>query len=155
MNVSKSWTSDVRASSICVNTYMWFSNVFNWGLPYLDHAWTTEPSFARPARSDQDRDHKPKIYTKRNRETCDTAETCDLYASFELLRIPEYRYHNIQIFYTVLSGGIIVQRCICAIPMQSVLAVYLFFVCLYMKRFRVLLIVRPVLQSFPTESYVR
>jgi hypothetical protein len=63
--------------------------------------------------------------------------------------------HSIQIFYTVLSGGIMVQRCICAIPMQSIFALYLFFVCLYMKRFRVLLTVRPILPFPSAESNIR
>jgi hypothetical protein len=64
--------------------------------------------------------------------------------SFEMVQILNTKRRTIQIFYSVLSGDIVVQKCIYAVPMQFACAIYLFLVCLYMKRFRVLLIVRLV-----------
>jgi hypothetical protein len=72
-----------------------------------------------------------------------------------MLQILNIKRRTIQIFYSVLSSGIVVQRCIYAVPMQFARAIYLFLVCLYMKRFRVLLVVRLLFVDLPrpTRTY--
>lgn len=104
--------------------------------------------------NETDRNRKPTACIERVAEKC---LACFLLVPVGLksCRFLIPKRHGIQIFYTVLSGGIIVQRCTCAVPMQSLFALYLFFVCLYMKRFRVLLSVSPTLPSSSTDPYIR